>query len=70
MITKPENPQTSTEPLRAIRLDGIDLDQVEKMEVSALRDALRSVVRQEASTADHQSHASHSNSHGNSLMPD
>jgi hypothetical protein len=48
-------------PLRPIRLDGVSLGDVENMAVSALRDALSSVIRQEASTAEHQNHQSHSN---------
>jgi hypothetical protein len=61
-IPRPTDPATADLP--AIRLDGVSLADVEKMESNPLKEALGSVLRQEASVADHQQHQDHSNAVG------
>lgn len=58
----------TNETLPKIALSGVTLEDVEKMELSALKDALKAVIRDENSTCTHQNHGSHSNSHGNSAL--
>ncbi len=53
--------------LPPISLQGATLEEIEGMEISALREALKSVVRQEGAECMHQNHGSHGNSHGNSI---
>ena len=60
----------SSVQLPQISLQGTTLEEIEGMEISALREALKSVVREEGSLCMHNNHGSHSNSHGNSITRD
>ena len=61
-------PVVDSTKLSTIAFSGVTIDDVEKMELSALKDALKAVIREEGSTCTHQNHGSHSNSHGNSTI--